>query len=77
MKKKGITDYLYIYYLFYLSIVKMTFDNSNFATNYINEENEKITWLILNTKWSKIIINKGSKKNYYGLKVYLFISYEL
>lgn len=43
MKKKGITDYLYIYYLFYLSIVKMTFDNSNFATNYINEENEKIT----------------------------------
>lgn len=43
MKKKEITDYLYIYYLFYLSIVKMTFDNSNFATNYINEENEKIT----------------------------------
>lgn len=43
MKKKGIADYLYIYYLFYLSIIKMVFDNSNFATNYINEENEKIT----------------------------------
>lgn len=43
MKKKGIADYLYIYYLFYLFIIKMVFDNSNFATNYINEENEKIT----------------------------------
>lgn len=39
MKKKGIADYLYIYYLFYLSIIKMVFDNSNFATNYTSMKN--------------------------------------
>lgn len=40
MKKKGITDYLYIYYLFYLFIVKMAFDNSNFAITSMKKMKE-------------------------------------